>query len=128
MNFAQFRVLCRLHERDYRAAELAAILDVGRPTLTVTAEHLVRRGLVERLRDLPHDRRGVVFRLTPAGRTLYRALEARAVGGLAELLTRVGPDERAALATGLTALRRSLEQDGRSVLPLVAEQSPGESA
>src|SRR5437764_13058948 len=67
MNIAQFRVLCRLAERDYRAAELADALDVGRPTLTVTAEHLVRRGLIERIRDLPNDRRGVLLRLTPAG-------------------------------------------------------------
>src|SRR5947207_70632 len=69
MNLAQFRVLARLSERDYRAAELAAALEVGRPTVTVTAEKLVRRGLIER-RELRHDRRGVALRLTPAGRAL----------------------------------------------------------
>src|SRR4051812_9049523 len=60
MNLAQFRVLVRLSERDHRAAELATALEVGRPTLTVTTEHLVRRGLVERQRKLDQDRRGVL--------------------------------------------------------------------
>ena len=128
MNIAQFRVLSRLSERDYRAAELAACLDVGRPTLTVTAEHLVQRGLVERLRDLPSDRRGVLFRLTPAGRTLQRALEARAVSAVGCLLAGADLEERAALAFGLDALRRGLEEAGRSVLPAPCTAQAGVSA
>src|SRR3954467_8568872 len=57
MNLAQFRVLARLNEGDYRAAELADTLEVGRPSLTVTVDGLVRRGLVERSRTVPSDRR-----------------------------------------------------------------------
>src|SRR5438067_10783074 len=50
LTLPQFRVLGRLAERDYRAAELAAALEVGRPTLTSTVDGLVRRALVERQR------------------------------------------------------------------------------
>src|SRR5712691_3986420 len=96
MTLPQFRILRRLSERDYRAAELARALEVGRPSLTVTADALVRRGLIERLRHLPGDRRGVLLRLTPAGRALYRALEERAVRGVARLLDSATTGERAA--------------------------------
>ena len=79
-------MLARLYERDYRVSELADGLCVGRPSLTVTAEHLVRRGLIERCRELPNDRRAVLLRLTPAGHAVYRALQARMIDVLAELL------------------------------------------
>jgi DNA-binding MarR family transcriptional regulator len=109
MTLPQFRVLARLNERDYRAAELAQALEVGCPTLTATADVLVRRGLVERL-TVPGDRRGVLLRLTPAGRALYRALEAQAVAGIAALLAELSPQEREALWLGLTALERGLHR------------------
>jgi DNA-binding MarR family transcriptional regulator len=121
MNLAQFRTLGRLRERDYRAAELAAVLEVGRPTLTVTVEHLVRRGLVERSRTIAHDRRGVLLQLTPAGRALYSALEARVVKMLARLLAATSPEERAALALGIAVVKQSLESAGKIVLPIRSE-------
>ena len=108
MTLAQFRILARLSERDYRAAELAAALEVGRPTLTATVDSLVRRGLVERLRDLPDDRRGVLLRLTPAGRTVQRALDARSMETVARLLADLGDTDRRALGDALTSLERAL--------------------
>jgi DNA-binding MarR family transcriptional regulator len=123
LTLPQFRVLGRLSERDYRAAELADSLEVGRPTLTSTVDGLVRRGLVERQRDLPGDRRGVLLRLTPAGRTLHRALEARAIAGVAALLAEASAAEREALATGLAALERGLQDACRPARPDAAEVS-----
>ena len=108
MTLAQFRILGRLSERDYRAAELAAALEVGRPTLTATADSLVRRGLVEGVRDVPSDRRGVLLRLTPAGRTVRRALEARSIETVTRLLVGVGEDERVALGDALGSMERAL--------------------
>ena len=108
MTLAQFRILGRLSEREYRAAELANALEVGRPTLTATTDGLVRRGLVERQRDLPGDRRGVLLRLTPAGRTVQRALEARSIETVARLLAGVGEAERLALGDALDALESTL--------------------
>jgi DNA-binding MarR family transcriptional regulator len=113
MTLPQFRVLARLNERDYRAAELADALEVGRPTLTATADGLERRGLIERTREVPGDRRGVVLHLTPAGRDLYGVLQGQAVAGVARLLTNATPGERQALAEGLAALERGLQRPGR---------------
>ena len=109
MTLAQFKILGRLSEREQRAGELADALEVGAATLTVTADTLERRGLIERVRGLPADRRAVVLRLTPAGTTLYRALKARATTGIADLLTQSSPEERAALVHGLEALQRGLD-------------------
>jgi DNA-binding MarR family transcriptional regulator len=108
MTLAQFRILGRLSERDHRAGELAEALEVGAATLTVTADTLEHRGLIERVRGLPDDRRAVVLRLTPAGRALFRALKARAVTGISRLLERSEPAEREALMIGLEALQRGL--------------------
>ncbi|HEY7063737.1 MAG TPA: MarR family transcriptional regulator [Chloroflexota bacterium] len=123
LTLPQFRVLGRLAERDYRAAELADSLEVGRPTLTSTVDGLVRRELVERLRELPGDRRGVLLRLTPAGRTLHRALEARAIAGVAALLDDATPAQREALAVGLAALERGLHDCSGTAAPSAAEVS-----
>lgn len=108
MTLAQFRILGRLSEREYRARELAETLEIGAATLTVTADTLEHRGLIERVRGLPDDRRAVVLRLTPAGRALFRALRSRAVGGISHLLERSEPSEREALIIGLETLQRGL--------------------
>lgn len=121
LTLPQFRILSRLSEREFRAAELAAALEIGRPTLTATTDALVRRGLVERQRELPGDRRGVLLRLTPAGRAVQRALEARAVAGVAALLGAASGAEREALASGLAALERGLQDPGLGTGSSVAE-------
>jgi DNA-binding MarR family transcriptional regulator len=108
MTLPQFRILARLSEREHRAGELAEALEIGAATLTVTADTLERRGLIERARGLPDDRRAVVLRLTPAGRTLFRALKARAVSGISRLLEQSEPGECEALIAGLEALQRGL--------------------
>jgi DNA-binding MarR family transcriptional regulator len=122
MTLAQFRILGRLSERDYRAGELAEALEVGAATLTVTADTLEHRGLIERARGLPDDRRAVVLRLTPAGRALFRALRSRAVGGISHLLERSEPEEREALITGLEALQRGLCAEERTATAVHDEQ------
>jgi DNA-binding MarR family transcriptional regulator len=108
MTLAQFKILARLNECEHRAGELAEALEVGAASLTVTADTLERRGLIERLRGLPDDRRAVTLRLTPAGQTLYRAIRARAVTGIAGLLHESTADERQGLVRGLEALQRGL--------------------
>ena len=108
MTLPQFRILGRLSERAYRAGELAEALEIGAATLTVTADTLERRGLIERARGLPDDRRAVVLRLTPAGQALFRALKAKAVSGISRLLEQSEPGECEALIAGLEALQRGL--------------------
>lgn len=116
MSLTQFRVLARLSEREYRAAELAEALEVGRSSLTVTTDSLVRRGFVQRFRELPDDRRAVILRLTPAGRVLYQAIEAQAAKAVAQLIQRTTAQERTALETGLAALQRTLSVSGHASL------------
>ena len=108
LTWPQFRVLGYLNERDYRASELADALEVGRSTLTTIGDGLVRRGLVERIRDLPNDRRGVLMRLTVEGQALHTMLRAHAVAGVASLMAPANDAERIGLAIGLEAVERGL--------------------
>src|SRR5689334_3987326 len=86
LTLPQFRVLSYLSERAYRAAELADALEISRSTLTALGDGLARRGLVERVRDLPGDRRGVLMRLTGDGRALHAQLHDQAVAGVVRLM------------------------------------------
>jgi DNA-binding MarR family transcriptional regulator len=108
LTWPQFRVLSYLSDRSYRAAELADALEISRSTLTALGDGLARRGLVERVRDLPGDRRGVLMRLTENGRSLHAVLREHAVGGVARLLDEANDAERAGLTLGLEALERAL--------------------
>ncbi len=108
LTWPQFRAMSFLSERDYRASELAAELEITRSMLTAVSDGLVRRGLVERERDLPSDRRGVVLRLTPQGRDLHAILHARAVSGIASMLAGASAAECESLAVGLAALERGM--------------------
>lgn len=108
LTWPQFRTLSYLSEHEYRASELAAALEIGRSTLTAVSSGLVRRGLIEREHDLLGDRRGVLLRLTSNGRALHAILQARAVSGVASMLTSASPAEWNALAVGLAALERGM--------------------
>ena len=46
LTWPQFRVLCYLSERDYRASDLAAVLEIGRSTLTTVGARALRRRAV----------------------------------------------------------------------------------
>jgi DNA-binding MarR family transcriptional regulator len=72
-------------------------------TMTNRVDRLASRGLVERLPD-PHDRRGVLVRLTPEGReTVDGAFEAL-LAAERELLTDLSSREHRQLATLLRTL------------------------
>ena len=128
MTLPQFRILKLLSERDYRAGELAEALEIGAATLTVTADTLERRGLIERARGLPDDRRAVVLRLTPAGHALFRAIKAKAVSGISRLLEQSEPAECEALITGLEAIQRGLRGLCNDASASLACSPPGHRA
>ena len=79
-------------------------------TMTNRVDRLAARGLVERLPD-PHDRSGVLVRLTDAGR---RKVDGALDGLLSrerDLLTGLGPADQRRLAGLLRSLVLPFEKD-----------------
>lgn len=82
-------------------------------TMTNRVDRLVRHGWVERRPD-PGDRRGVLVRLTPAGRDVVDAAMAGLIDQEKSLLGELSPAEQEQLATLLRRLLAPLEgHDGR---------------
>ncbi len=76
-------------------------------TMTNRVDRLTDRGLVERLPD-PHDRRGVLVRLTPAGKEAVDSAFEALLASERALLTVLDERDRARLATLLRSLMGSL--------------------
>lgn len=76
-------------------------------TMTNRVDRLVARGLVERSPD-PHDRRGILVRLTDAGRERVDAAFDSLVAAERTLLGDLAGDDRDRLAGLLRSLMRSL--------------------
>lgn len=74
-------------------------------TMTNRVDRLTTRGLVERLPD-PNDRRGVLVRLTPEGKSTVDAAFEALLDAERALMPDLDPDDREQLAT---LLRRLLE-------------------
>jgi DNA-binding MarR family transcriptional regulator len=79
---------------------------VSSGTMTNRIDRLVGRGLVERRTD-PHDGRGILVVMTPAGLTRVDAAITRLVDAEAELLGALSPADR----RRLSALLRTLSLD-----------------
>ena len=76
---------------------------VSSGTMTNRIDGLVERGLVKRRTD-PHDGRGVLVSMTPAGLTRVDAAITRLVDAEADLLQTLSPEEQARLAQLLRTL------------------------
>lgn len=72
-------------------------------TMTNRVDRLAARGLVERLPD-PNDRRGVLVRLTPEGRTAVDGAFAALLEAESALLGDLSPSDRMQLASSLRRL------------------------
>ncbi len=79
-------------------------------TMTNRVDRLAARGLVERLPD-PHDRRGVLVRLTDAGRATVDGALAGLLDRERELLTGLDGAEQDRLAALLRSLVVVFETD-----------------
>lgn len=86
-----------------RLTELAAQEGVTQPAMTQLVGRLHDAGLVERSAD-PADGRVVRVGLTDAGREALAARRASRADRLAELLARLSPDDRTALAAAVPAI------------------------
>ena len=90
--------------------QLVAETLVTSGTMTNRVDRLAARGFVERRPD-PHDRRGVIVRLTSAGMAVVDAALADLLAHEHALLTDLGADERGDLAGFLRRLLRPFESD-----------------
>jgi DNA-binding MarR family transcriptional regulator len=95
LTHSQFRLLKAVaHATDQRCVQLADSLGVAAPTVTRMLTGLEKAGMVERVRGLTADRRGVSVRLTALGREALQAKE------------RVITEKRHALYESLTPTER----------------------
>ena len=85
---------------------------VSSGTMTNRIDRLVARGLVTRQTD-PHDGRGILVEMTPAGLTRVDAAITRLVDAEAELLAGLPPAEQRRLAALLRKLSLGFDADGR---------------
>ena len=81
-------------------------------TMTNRVDRLVERGLVERQPD-PRDRRGVLVRLSAAGKKTVDGAFETLLASERELLADLSEDERRDLAGMLRRLMRPLREPGR---------------
>lgn len=106
---SQAEVLLGLDHTACSTGEVAGALGVTSSAATQTIETLVRRGYIERSSDAG-DRRVVRLTLTTAGRALTAQLQADRRQQLAELISRLTPDQTAALTTALRTLINVVNQ------------------
>ncbi|MFI5842057.1 MarR family transcriptional regulator [Catenuloplanes sp. NPDC051500] len=85
---------------------LAERLGVVLSSASRLSDRLVAAGLLER-RQSDEDRREVLVRLSSSGRRLLADLRSRRRERLAEVLSRMTPEDRAALRRGLEAFRKA---------------------
>jgi DNA-binding MarR family transcriptional regulator len=100
---SQLRALRTLSQGPMRVSALAQRLDIVPRSATSVVDGLEEAGLVAREPD-PDDRRATLVVVTDAGRQVLAELRARRQAGMAELLSRLTPDEQAELVRLLTLL------------------------
>jgi DNA-binding MarR family transcriptional regulator len=89
--------------RDINLSGLAAQLDALVSSASRLCDRLEAAGFLQRLPG--SSRRAVILRLSPEGRALLDRLRRQRREDLAQVLTRMPPAARAALATGLSQFR-----------------------
>ncbi|MCF6522237.1 MarR family winged helix-turn-helix transcriptional regulator [Streptomyces sp. JJ36] len=120
----QFRLLVMLSEQgSAKLVALAARLGVNPSTAMRMVDRLIAAGLVDR-RTNPENRRENVLRLTAAGTALVAEVTAFRRREIAEIVTRMAPEQRGALVTALDAFTEAggeppaAAPEGRDLYPL----------
>jgi DNA-binding MarR family transcriptional regulator len=118
---AQLFVLQRLAEAGPCSINtLAEATLTHQSSVSVVVTRLIERGLVTR-RPSPEDGRRVEVSLAPAGKALLREAPPMAQAQLIAGLRKLGPEVRAGLARGVSALVAELGLDGNEA-PLLFEE------
>ncbi len=123
---AQMGTLMRIAAGPCTMSDLARHQAVSLPTMSKSVDMLVRRGWVERSID-KHDRRQMMARLTPSGRTMLAQIRRRTERLVTRTLSPLTPDERTELLSTVVVLRRVLAESGDpSCVPSHAEAAAKE--
>jgi DNA-binding MarR family transcriptional regulator len=109
--------------------QLGDALGLEKSTVSRLAAGMEGRGLLARERD-PANRRYYRLRLTDTGRKLAEQIGAELREHHRLLLGAMTPEERAALALGLTGLLRAMDETGHvgEALPHAVAQPPADGA
>ncbi|TCO58127.1 MarR family winged helix-turn-helix transcriptional regulator [Actinocrispum wychmicini] len=83
-------------ESPLTAGQIAKMSGLSTGAVTGVIDRLEKRGFVRRVRD-PHDRRKVLVEVTTKDISRYDHLFAHLAAGMAEVLARFSPDERAVI-------------------------------
>jgi len=103
MSLARVKALRRIEASPMAMGELASLLSMDAPYMTVVVDDLERQGLVER-KPHPTDRRAKVVQATPAGQRAAR--EARGIlNRPPDELAALPPEQLEALLGALRAVR-----------------------
>jgi DNA-binding MarR family transcriptional regulator len=109
---AQFNILNLLAHRDGRM-EQAALVDlllVGKSTISIVLNRMVRGGLVKR-EEHPRDRRQAVLILTAKGRTLWRKVSPIYEKSVQEVFGALNMKSRVSFLQNLEMLHGALRQN-----------------
>lgn len=110
LTMQQLKLVALLHEHGPLGGhDLARHLEVSMPTVTGIVDRLVERGMVERRADTT-DRRVRLAALSPAGEAFVAEFEAAGWGLGAEILESLDVADLRALARGLSAMWRAVEE------------------
>lgn len=108
VSLAGFNVLFVLWRKNgITQADLPALLDIDKASLTPIIDTLERAGFVERRQDARDRRRNNLF-LTARGRSLEKPLMDRATDVVAAALQGVSPEDLSILRGGLLAMLENL--------------------
>jgi DNA-binding MarR family transcriptional regulator len=118
LSFTTLSVLHTLSRKGaLRLTELTATEQMTQPAITQMVRRLEQDGLIERRID-PRDARAVLLQLTTRGAEIIEVRHEARVKQLTNLLDRLPPEERQAIAAALPALAHAIELGRSPELPL----------
>lgn len=104
LSMPQFNILMQLrYQHQCGVSDISARMDITSAAASQLVEKLVQAGLLERAED-PNDRRAKQLRLTAGGRELVEAALAARYRWVDELVERLEPAEREAVASAMQIL------------------------
>ena len=110
LSLAQLNMLLAVRDRnEVTLTELADILAVSPPSVSVMVERLVEKGLLVRKRATS-DRRKVVIRVTPDEDQHIAGLEEKMVAAFVELVEKLGPETAEKWFEVLTKVEKVLQK------------------